>query len=59
MTTTAANPATGDLPLEKVLAPKRTPWQEFWGLFKKNRLAIAGMIILYSVFLRRPFSASS
>ena len=27
-------------------APARTPWQEFWRLFKKDRLALGGLIVL-------------
>ena len=32
-----------DIHLEAPLAPKRTRWQEFWSLFRQNRLAILGL----------------
>ena len=35
--------------LYEPLAPKRTQWQEFWMLFKKNRLAVLGLI-LFALF---------
>jgi peptide/nickel transport system permease protein len=37
--------------LDEPLAPKRTRLEEFWRLFKKNRLAIAGMIFFIIFFL--------
>ncbi len=36
--------------LEAPLAPKKTRLEEAWHLFKKNRLAIAGMIIFMIFF---------
>ena len=42
---TTASPA-----LEAPLAPKRTRFEESWHLFKKNRLAIAGMVIFIIFF---------
>jgi len=41
-----------DYELDEPLAPKRTRLQEFWRLFKQNRLAIAGLVffILFFVF---------
>ena len=36
--------------LEKALTPKRSRLEEFWALFKKNRLAIAGLIIFILFF---------
>jgi len=32
------------------LKPKRTRWQEFWRLFRKNRLAIVGLVIFVLFF---------
>jgi len=42
--------ATAAPALEAPLAPKRTRFEESWHLFKKNRLAIAGMIIFIIFF---------
>jgi peptide/nickel transport system permease protein len=39
-----------DFALEEPAAPKRTRWQEFWRLFKRNRLAILGLIIFILFF---------
>jgi peptide/nickel transport system permease protein len=36
--------------LEEPLAPKRTRLEEFWRLFKQNRLAIAGMVFFILFF---------
>jgi len=36
--------------LEKALTPKRSRLEEFWVLFRKNRLAIAGLIIFILFF---------
>ncbi|MGD8472109.1 MAG: ABC transporter permease [Desulfobacteraceae bacterium] len=48
------NPHTGidtpDYQLDEPLAPKRTRFEEFWRLFKKNRLAIAGMVFFILFF---------
>jgi ABC-type dipeptide/oligopeptide/nickel transport system permease subunit len=33
-----------EIQLDEPLAPKRTRLEEFWRLFRKNRLAIAGMV---------------
>lgn len=33
------------------MAPKKSRWQEFWLLFKQNRLAIVGLIIFILFFL--------
>ncbi len=38
-------------PLDEPTAPKRTRFQEFWLLFRENRLAIAGMCIFVLFFL--------
>ncbi len=39
------------LPLDEPSAPKRTRFQEFWLIFRENRLAIAGMCIFVLFFL--------
>jgi peptide/nickel transport system permease protein len=39
-----------DFALEEPAAPKRTRWQQFWRLFKRNRLAILGLIIFILFF---------
>ena len=39
------------VPLEEPTAPKRTRFQEFWLVFRENRLAIAGMCIFVLFFL--------
>ncbi|MGD9229076.1 MAG: hypothetical protein PVF26_21415, partial [Desulfobacterales bacterium] len=43
---------TQDYQLDEPLAPKRTRLEEFWRLFKRNKMAIAGMafFILFFVF---------
>lgn len=35
---------------EKPLAPKRTRWEEFWLLFRRNRLAVMGLMIFILFF---------
>jgi peptide/nickel transport system permease protein len=42
---------TQDLQLDEPLAPKRTRFEEFWRLFKKNKLAIAGMVFFILFFV--------
>jgi peptide/nickel transport system permease protein len=37
--------------LEEPPAPKRTHFEEFWRLFRRNRMAVAGMAIFASFFL--------
>lgn len=37
--------------LEKALTPQRSRLEEFWALFKKNRLAIAGLLIFILFFV--------
>ena len=37
--------------LDEPLAPKRTRFEEFWRLFKQNRLAIAGMVCFILFFI--------
>lgn len=39
-----------DIQLDAPLAPKRTRLEEFWRLFRKNRLAIAGMVFFILFF---------
>lgn len=39
------------VPLDKAMAPKRTRLQEFWFLFRRNKLAILGMIIFFFIAL--------
>ena len=43
--------ASQDSQLDEPLAPKRTRFEEFWRLFKKNRLAIAGMVFFILFFV--------
>jgi peptide/nickel transport system permease protein len=47
------NPHTNalDYQLDEPLAPKRTRFEEFWRLFKQNRLAIAGMVFFILFFI--------
>lgn len=40
-----------DTPADAFLKPKRTRWQEFWKAFRKNRLAIIGLVIFVLFFL--------
>jgi peptide/nickel transport system permease protein len=42
---------TQDYQLDEPLAPKRTRFEEFWRLFRKNRLAIAGMVFFILFFI--------
>ena len=42
---------TQDFQLDEPLAPKRTRLEEFWRLFKQNRLAIAGMVFFILFFV--------
>ena len=44
------NAQNNDFALEEPAAPKRTRWQQFWRLFKRNRLAILGMAIFILFF---------
>jgi peptide/nickel transport system permease protein len=37
--------------LDAPAAPRRTPWQEFWRLFRRNRLAMLGLVIFILFFL--------
>jgi peptide/nickel transport system permease protein len=37
--------------LDAPLAPRKSRWEEFWFLFKQNRLAVAGMVIFALFFL--------
>lgn len=39
-----------EIQLDEPLAPKRTRLQEFWRLFKRNRLAIAGLVFFIIFF---------
>ena len=41
---------TPDYDLEKPLAPRTTRWEEFWRLFRQNRLAVMGMSIFILFF---------
>jgi peptide/nickel transport system permease protein len=47
------NPHTDsqDYQLDEPLAPKRTRQEEFWRLFKQNRLAIAGLVFFIVFFV--------
>ena len=40
-----------DYRLDEPLAPKRTRFEEFWRLFKQNKLAIAGMVFFILFFV--------
>jgi len=44
-------PYAQDYQLEEPLAPKRTRLQEFWRLFKQNKLAIAGLVFFILFFV--------
>jgi peptide/nickel transport system permease protein len=37
--------------VESPLAPRRSRWQEFWRLFRRNRLAFLGLVIFVLFFL--------
>jgi peptide/nickel transport system permease protein len=43
--------ASKDYQLDEPLAPKRTRFEEFWRLFKQNKLAIAGMVFFILFFV--------
>jgi peptide/nickel transport system permease protein len=45
-----ANSTYNDFEIEAPLAPKRTRLQEFWLLFRQNRLAILGLLIFVLFF---------
>ncbi len=52
MTSQAAPPyPNGAQPLDVPLAPRKSRWEEFWLLFKQNRLAVAGMVIFALFFI--------
>jgi peptide/nickel transport system permease protein len=51
MTDSNAIPATSAAELDEPLAPKRTRLEEFWRLFRRNRLAILGMAIFVVFFI--------
>jgi peptide/nickel transport system permease protein len=51
MTSQAAPYPNGAQPLDVPLAPRKSRWEEFWLLFKQNRLAVAGMIIFALFFI--------
>jgi peptide/nickel transport system permease protein len=40
-----------DFQFDAPLAPKRTRWEEFWRLFRQNRLAILGLFIFILFFV--------
>ena len=42
---------THDYQLDEPLTPKRTRFEEFWRLFKQNRLAIAGLVFFVLFFI--------
>ena len=48
-TTSAAAPSS--VPMEAPLAPRKSRFREFWELFRRNRLAIAGMVIFVLFFV--------
>jgi len=50
MTLTQKNGQARENRLEKALTPKRSRLEEFWVLFRKNRLAIAGLVIFILFF---------
>ena len=45
------NTNTAEFILEEPLAPKRSRLQEFWRLFRKNRLAVMGLVFFIVFFL--------
>ncbi len=51
MTELVENIQPQNVQLEQPLAPRKTRLQEFWLLFKQNRLAIIGLIIFVLFFL--------
>jgi len=44
-----------DFQFDQPLAPQRTRWEEFWLLFRQNRLAIVGLFIFILFFLSAIF----
>jgi len=44
-------PYAQDFQLDEPLAPKRTRLEEFWRLFKQNKMAIAGMVFFIVFFV--------
>lgn len=50
MTPAEKNSPARETLLEKALTPKRSRLEEFWVLFRKNRLAIAGLVIFILFF---------
>ena len=44
-----------DISTEEPLAPKRTRLEEFWSIFGKNKLAIAGLMVFVFFFLTALF----
>ena len=51
MTTTTPHPLSENVLLDKPPAPKRTRLQEFWLLFRQNKLAIVGLGIFVLFFI--------
>ena len=51
MTSQAAPYPNGAQTLDVPLAPRKSRWEEFWLLFKQNRLAVAGMVIFALFFI--------
>ncbi|MBW1788460.1 MAG: ABC transporter permease [Deltaproteobacteria bacterium] len=43
--------STNEYLANDILPPKRTRWQEFWGIFRKNQLAILGLVIFLLFFM--------
>jgi peptide/nickel transport system permease protein len=48
---TAAKELNHSFQFDQPLAPQRTRWEEFWLLFRQNRLAIVGLFIFILFFL--------
>ena len=51
MNSTMKNHPSNSVPLDQPLAPKRSRFEEFWTLFKVNRMAFAGLLIFILFFL--------
>lgn len=51
MTNIQAKEFNQNFQFDQPLAPKRTRWEEFWLLFRQNRLAILGLFIFILFFL--------
>ncbi len=51
MTISNTKISPGPFPIVESLAPKQSRWQKSWLLFKKNRLAIVGLVIFTLFFL--------